>query len=313
MSNPLSLTLPLQVLPLSPGGLKKSNSCNNITFRKSSTSHSNTPAAVPDTYNLIRQSLLQEIKEYLPALIHEELKPALKKRDELSKEINSLKQKVDGYKKQVDVWVKLAKTLDDVTIPKLVDDMVNLEKSWKSKEKHIADKTKDFIATKNKMQNDMTEISRLQGEWEKLLNAKTDGCQLMNLEKSQEFVSAEYEEFREQQKELVTTVTQLQQKVAKQEIKTEHNANYPRWNALELRGVPVVPVDAYGNENCKEMVLNICKELQYWVPPSAISTAHRLKKHPSSRGPPAMIVKFNNRDIRNDVFELRRQIKDKYI
>ena len=148
--------------------------------------------------------------------------------------------------------------------------------------------------------------------WEKLLQAKTDGCPLENIEKSQEFVSAKYEEFRDQQQKLATTVTSLKEKLARQEIKAEHNANYPRWDCLELRGVPRVPVDAFGNENCKEIVINICKELHYWLPPSAISTAHRLKKHSNSHGPPAMIVKFSNRDTRNDVFELRRQIKDKY-
>ena len=98
MSNPLSLTLPLQTLPLSPAGMRKSSSCNNVTIRKSSTSHSSIPYVVSDDNKQMQQSILQEIKECLPALIQEALKPALKKRDELSKEINSLKQKVDGIK-----------------------------------------------------------------------------------------------------------------------------------------------------------------------------------------------------------------------
>ena len=158
----------------------------------------------------------------------------------------------------------------------------------------------------------MKEINNLQSEWEQLLKAKTEGCDIKSIEQSQQFVSDEYEEFREQQKELVSAVASLEQKVAKQEVKSEHNANYPRWDSLEMDGIPYNPVDSFGNENCKEMVINICKEMHYWLPASAISTAHRLKKHPNKRGPPVMIVKFNNRDIRNDVFKLRKQIKDKY-
>ena len=269
-----------------------------------------------------QQTLLREIKACLPAMVasavQKELEPALKKRDELKLEIADLKKakleltnKVEGFKKQVDKWLKVAKVMEEETIPSLIDKVIALEKSWKIKEKTIANKTKQFISTQNKVQKEIEELSNLQNEWEKLLKAKTDGTDIVNIEKSQQFVSDEYDEFREKQKTLVKKVTSLEEKVAKQAAKSEHNSNYSRWDSLELDGIPRVPVDEYGNENCKEMVINICKELHYWLPPSSISTAHRLKKHPSKRGPPAMIVKFNNRDIRNDVFELRSHIKNK--
>ena len=202
--------------------------------------------------------------------------------------------------------------MENTTLPKVVQDVATLETSWKNKEKSITNKTKDLLSTQNKLQSNMSEISNLQNEWEKLLKAKTDGCDIRNIEQSQQFVSDEYDEFREKQKNLASTVASLEEKVAKQEVKSEHNANYPRWDSVEVAGIPLLPIDEFGNENCKKMIMDICKELHYWLPLSAISTAHRLKKHPSRRGPPVMIVKFTNRDIRNDVYALRKQIKDKY-
>ena len=321
--------------PLSPSTLRKSSSCDNVTRRTKahSMSHVASPQRVmllppnslshvaspqresTSVYTLMQNSLLADVKKILPNLIKasvkEELQPMLLKRDELKHEISELQKKVDGYKTQVEKYVELVKTMDNITLPEVVKDLSALETAWNSKEKSITLKTKDLLSTQNKIQNDMQEISKLHEEWEKLLKAKTNGCVIKDIEQSQQFVSEEYEEFRDKQEKLASTVASLEQKVAKQEVKSEHNANYPRWDSVEIEGIPTVPVDAYGNENCKEMVINICKELHYWLPPSAISTAHRLKKHQNKRGPPGMIVKFNNRDIRNDVYSLRKQIKDK--
>ena len=36
-----------------------------------------------------------------------------------------------------------------------------------------------------------------------------------------------------------------------------------------------------------------------------------MRKHPNQPGPPKIIVKFNNRDIRNDFYDLRYQAREK--
>ena len=92
--------------------------------------------------------------------------------------------------------------------------------------------------------------------------------------------------------------------------KTEHGLNYSRLECLEFDGVPTVK-DRDGKENCKLQILEICKELNYWIPEYTISTAHRKKQHYSKKGPAPIIVEFNCKDIRNDVFSLRHQLKDK--
>ena len=59
------------------------------------------------------------------------------------------------------------------------------------------------------------------------------------------------------------------------------------------------------------MVINICRELHYSIPFNEISTAHRLKSHPNRTGPPGIIVRFKDKDIRKDVLNLKHQLRGK--
>ena len=86
---------------------------------------------------------------------------------------------------------------------------------------------------------------------------------------------------------------------------------YSRMDHVVFNGVPFCR-GMNGNENCKQMIVNICKELHYIVPISEISIAHRLKQHHSKTGPPGIIVRFKDREIRNDVLELKSQLRDKH-
>ena len=88
---------------------------------------------------------------------------------------------------------------------------------------------------------------------------------------------------------------------------------YSRQDHVTFSGVPFAP-GPDGVENCKQMVVNICRELHYNIPPNEISTAHRLKQHPDAalRGPPGIIVRFKDSDIRNDVLGLNSQMKGKH-
>ena len=100
----------------------------------------------------------------------------------------------------------------------------------------------------------------------------------------------------------------LEKTVQRNSLKTERNSGYSRLDSLEVGGVPI-NADFEGKEDCKSMIKDICKELHLVLRDDAISTAHRLKQHPSKTGPPAIIVKFSLRDDRNDVFALRKQLK----
>ena len=59
------------------------------------------------------------------------------------------------------------------------------------------------------------------------------------------------------------------------------------------------------------MIVNICKELHYHIPINEISTAHRLKQNQRRLAPPNIVVRFKDRDIRNDVLRLKPLLRYK--
>ena len=107
-------------------------------------------------YNAIQQTMLVEIKSLLPALVksavHSELQTLITKRDELKHEISGLRTKVEGYKSQLDHWLTTVKTIENTTLPGVVQDVAALENAWKNKEKCITGKTKDLQSSQNKLQ-----------------------------------------------------------------------------------------------------------------------------------------------------------------
>ena len=141
---------------------------------------------------------------------------------------------------------------------------------------------------------------------------------------SQEFMSNQYDDFKEEIKKMKNDVNEIktkqetnenkihtqETKMVHQENKTEHMFTYSRQDHVLFSGVPFSP-GPDGNENCKLMVVNICRELYYNIPINEISIAHRLKHHHSRTDPPGIIVRFKDRDIRNDVLRLKRQSKGK--
>ena len=137
-----------------------------------------------------------------------------------------------------------------------------------------------------------------------------DGKKVIKVEGSQDFLSNQYDAVVKENTEIKENIDKLSKKIEQNMQKTERNAGYSRFDCLELGGVPVHK-DSDGKENCKHMVINICKELNLSLREDSISTAHRLKQHPDKKGPPTIIVKFSLRDVRNDVYALRKTLKQK--
>ena len=73
-------------------------------------------------------------------------------------------------------------------------------------------------------------------------------------------MSHQYDKIIESTNELKNNYTNLEKRVQKNSDKSEQNANYPRRDCLELSGIPVCP-NHNGEEDCKKMVMDICKEL----------------------------------------------------
>ena len=84
---------------------------------------------------------------------------------------------------------------------------------------------------------------------------------------------------------------------------------YRRMRNLDFKGVPVTE-----NENVTNTVIEISKLLGVEITKSDISTAHRLAtKHPkngaTSSVPPAIIARFERRDICNEIYNQRKTAK----
>ena len=148
--------------------------------------------------------------------------------------------------------------------------------------------------------------------------------EVKEIDSSQEFMSGKFDDFKKDLNEIKNEVNEIKKKqetnentiqtqetkITHQENKTEHMFTYSRQDHVQFSGVPLCP-DMDGYENCKLMVVTICRELHYNIPINEISTAHRLKHHHERTDPPGIIVRFKDRDIRNDVLRLKSQLRGK--
>ena len=271
----------------------------------------------------LRSSILKEILLQLPALIGEVINnnyslctPTVAATnatftETTEKDIASLKlfqkdtcAKFEGYQTQVQAWIEAVKRVKKKvdTLEKQIEKHV---KEMQRIEKTINNKTKDYSKAEKKVKEILNQYESKNAEINKHLeDFKTfDKQKVLDIDESQNFVSNKYDN-------LVKDLDEVKKRLNKNITKTHNNSKYSRLDCLVFDGVPTC-LDANGEENCKEMIINICKELHLWLPEMAISTAHRMYQHPDKKGPPPIIVKFILRDHRNDVFSLRKQIKDK--
>ena len=275
----------------------------------------------------LRESIVKDILSQLPAMIREiienkQITSALTAQlpasitqttviEEIKKEQDSLMKKIDGFKIQATKWINITKNFENTVLPDFKQRIEDLEKSWSTKEKALNNKTKNYLFTHTKMNEQLEDMTKIKNKLQEHLEGiNGNGKKLSDIDQSQKYVSAEYDEIKAKQDEYESELKEMKRKLEYQEKKTEHTANYSRLDCLEVSNVPYA-LDRNGVENCKWQIIEICKELHYWIPEHSISTAHRKKQHPSKSGPPPIIVKFNCKDIRNDVFKLRSQLKEK--
>ena len=292
------------------------------------------PSGETEWYLNLRQQLFDDLLYNLPNMIeslqeqssmtagspvlpaeNKYLEQLQKEHKQFREEHFKYKETINGYKKQVETWTAKVKTLIKTftTIEEKVDMLV---KKQKDQEKKVNSKIKNYTEMETKFKKEMSEIEELKSS----LQTYKDSEEIQEISKAQEFVSDKYDEILTKAKEIdskfatnattqQTINTQIEEIHKKLEINikhTEQNRKYNQRDCLEVMGVP-----RFKNENCKEMIQNICKELHLILPNNAISTAHRLGQHPNKTGPPPIIVKFALRDIRNDVFDLKGAAREK--
>ena len=266
----------------------------------------------------MRNFILQDVLKHLPAMFKEFMEkqhvaetttPIPKQAEQLIQDVSVvqsgqsfLDNKVAGLSKKIDTWTE--------SVTALSNKIKVTQKEVNDKLASIKNKTREYAGTQTKVKKTLSEMSDLEKKLQTSLQSlKTiDGKKVIEVEGSQDFLSSQYDDVIRQNDEIKVNIEKLSKKVEMNTLKAERNANYPRYDCVEFGGVPQNKNNE-DKEDCKSMVINICKEMNLSLREDSISTAHRLKQHPSKTGPPPIIVKFGLRDTRNEVYALRNILK----
>ena len=190
-------------------------------------------------------------------------------------------------------------------------------RAWKIKyDEEIKELKAELIETKSKQEinnrNYKQEICNLKSDM-KILIKKTD-----HILGSVSYIANEYDDFNDK---IATTkqlgrsnsneVLNLRRKVEcikyrqnSTDIHWDELEQYGRRENLEIHGVPVKP-----NESTNQVVKTLAKHLNVHLDESHISTSHRLATKPDSKKPSPIIVRFANRDKKNEIFGKNAPIK----
>ena len=214
---------------------------------------------------------------------------------QLDSQVKGNTGKLSGYKQQAKDYTEKVKGVQGQI------NTLNLNFAKYNKENN--NRSNEYNKLQHKVKTELDEVKKMKNEYNKHLKEvqKVDLKKFKEIEESQEFISAKYEEVNK-------NVKKVEEDLATTKSKSEQNAAYSRLNNLEVAGVPVLPNEQ--DVDCKTIIKEVCRELHYNIREGTISTAHRLKPRRDG-GPPAIIVRFNNRDVRNDVYKLKSQLKDK--
>lgn len=153
---------------------------------------------------------------------------------------------------------------------------------------------------------------------------------LTEVENSQSFINAQYEDLKgdydqllkvnERQKDEIRLLkaqsTELVDNSIKEAEKLDAVEQYGRRQNLEIMGVPF-----NANEDTNQIAISVAKLVDVDLSPDQISTSHRLptptrRKYSNANDesqkppqPPAIIVRFVNRDIRNRIYTNRKKAR----
>ena len=226
----------------------------------------------------------------------------LKKQGEQIKKLQGqLKHILDNQKEAVNKMSGHKKTNNWVEKVKSIQGQVNtLNLDFAKYNKENNNRANEYHKLQQKVKTQLEGVKNIKEDYKKQLQEfeNIDPKKFKAIESSQKFISEKYDEVNNH-------VKKVAEQLAVEKSKSEHHAVYSRIDSLEVAGVP-----AMKDEHCKTIVENVCKELHYNIRDGAISTAHRLKPRRDG-GPPAIIVRFNNRDVRNDVYKLKSLLKEK--
>ena len=147
--------------------------------------------------------------------------------------------------------------------------------------------------------------------------------EVKEIEASQEFISAKYEDLQDNHDKLLKSyhkpgeelksanakLENLEKDVVKDSTNLENLEQYGRRQNLEFCGVPKKE-----NEDVTKIVVELCELLGTEINQSDISIAHRLPDKPAKSvnkkpEPPAITARFVSRSLRNEIYGRRKFLK----
>lgn len=193
----------------------------------------------------------------------------------------------------------------------------------------ISEKIKDFLSAENfgtpispisfeSVKAMQSQVGNLESKQAKLLS------ELQELKESQAFISDQYDSLntviknkskemdalKTENEKLKTEIKYNKDTINIYKIKVEELDAKSKKKVLEFHGVP-----ASNGENTNAIILKTCDALGLKLDPSSISSSYRIPKTKQNVNtsttalPQPIIVKFNTQTIKNNVYNLRKEIK----
>ena len=148
----------------------------------------------------------------------------------------------------------------------------------------------------------------------KIEDLKTE---LLEVKRSQDFISTKYDKLKDEYSKLIeknkkqdaeiqklkAESNEMSAQGAKEAFKLDALEQYGRRQNLEIVGILVT-----SNEDTNAIVQEIAELLQVTISSKDISTSYRLYTK-SKSNPPPIIVRFVNRDVRNRIYNNRKNAR----
>ena len=206
----------------------------------------------------------------------------------------NLKQQIEAMKKNYSNF--------EINLKKDIKEMI--EETINEKIKYLIENTMEKFA--NKMEKKLEQI------WDQMKMQKEE---INELQKSQIFISKEYETMKKkmdetkqieknnshQLKNIENECEEIKNKLLAKETELDNLEQYGRRENLEFHGVPVQQ-----NENTNKIIQNLLKRINLDINENEISTSHRLNSNKENI-PPPIIVRFSKRDTRNKIYANKRK------
>ena len=146
----------------------------------------------------------------------------------------------------------------------------------------------------------------------KVVNAKYDELlEMMKSSKDERKALKDENKFlQDENKILKATIRSIESSLAVTRANNDLE-QYTRRECMEIRGVPVAATPF--EEQTNNIVKDVGKLLGVDITENDISVSHQMpqsQKHKGKPGPPATIVKFTRRNVKDNFYRARKQLKD---